>query len=69
MSISLEWLANLPKEEQERVLKSLSNKDMQPIEVDGVVYHIPNAVAGLIDSLWGQLQEKKSRTASGIEKD
>jgi|TARA_Y100000034_G_C6648287_1_gene283644 hypothetical protein len=70
MSVSIEWLATLPKEEQERVLRSLSNAtELSPIEVDGVVYHIPNAVVGLIDSLWAQLQERTKKITSAIEKD
>ena len=68
MPISIDWLSRLPVEEQERVLQSLANAgELKPIEVDGVVYHVPDAVIGLIDSLWGQLQEKYD-SKSAIEK-
>ena len=64
MSISIEWLANLPQSEQEKILQSLSNtEELRAIEVDGTVYHIPDAVVGLIDSLWLQLQEKEEDSA------
>jgi len=68
MSISIEWLANLPQSEQEKVLQSLANtEELKPIEVDGTVYHVPVPVLGLIDSLWLQLQEKDN--ISAVEKD
>jgi|TARA_R100001530_G_scaffold135512_1_gene112901 hypothetical protein len=73
MPVSIEWLSRLPAKEQEKILKSLSNaEELKPIEVDGVVYHVPGAVIGLIDSLWMQIQEGcKTGTYdldSGIEK-
>lgn len=57
MSISIEWLAGLPMEEQERILTRLSllDDDLAPIEINGTVYHIPHEVLGLIDSLRAQL--------------
>ena len=59
MSTSIEWLANLPQKEQEKVLQSLASaEELLPIEVDGTIYHVPGAVIGLVDSLWLQLQEK-----------
>ena len=68
MPTSIDWLVNLSKEEQEKMLESLANtEELCPIEVDGIVYHIPTPVAGLIDSLWLQLQEKNNNI-SGIEK-
>jgi len=68
MSISIEWLANLPLSEQEKVLQSLANtEELSPIEVDGTVYHVPSPVIGLIDSLWLQLQEKEE--ISAVKKD
>ena len=68
MSISIEWLANLPLSEQEKVLQSLANtEELSPIEVDGTVYHVPSPVIGLIDSLWLQLQEKEEIRA--VKKD
>ena len=67
MSISLEWLTGLSLKEQERILKSLSKKDVNPIEVDGDIYYIPKAVAGLIDNLWRQLEEAKE-SGNGVTK-
>ena len=68
MPTSIDWLVNLSKEEQEKMLESLANtEELCPIEVDGIIYHIPTPVAGLIDSLWLQLQEKNNNI-SGIEK-
>ena len=68
MPTSIDWLVNLSKEEQEKMLESLANtEELCPIEVDGIIYHIPTPVAGLIDSLWLQLQEKDNNI-SGIEK-
>tara|TARA_R100000656_G_scaffold109807_2_gene81820 strand:+ start:41 stop:250 length:210 start_codon:yes stop_codon:yes gene_type:complete len=68
MPISIEWLSRLPADEQEKVLQSLANaEELKPIEVDGIVYHVPDAVIGLIDSLWLQLQEKPDKK-SAIEK-
>ncbi len=59
MPTSIDWLVNLSKEEQEKMLESLANtEELCPIEVDGIVYHIPTPVAGLIDSLWLQIQDK-----------
>ena len=59
MSSSIEWLANLSKEQQEKVLLSLSNApELVALEVDGTVYHVPDAVVALIDSLWMQLQNE-----------
>ena len=73
MSISIEWLSGLPREEQEKVLQALSNaEELLPIEVDGVVYHVPDAWIGLIDSLWLQVQGNNKATTydldSGFEK-
>ena len=60
MSSSIEWLANLTKEEQEKVLLSLSNApELVALEVDGTIYHVPDAVVNLIDSLWMQLQNDR----------
>ena len=65
MSISIEWLANLPQAAQEKILQSLSNaEELKAIEVDGTVYHVPDAVVGLIDSLWLQLQEKNEELSA-----
>jgi|TARA_R110002051_G_C8633601_1_gene485127 hypothetical protein len=56
-SISIEWLAQLPYEEQERVLSRLASADeeLSPIEINGKRFYIPTEVIGLIDSLWAQL--------------
>jgi len=69
MSVSIEWLSRLPREEQEKILQSLSNaEELKPIEVDGVVYHVPDAVIGLIDSLWLQLQEGNKTGTYDLDK-
>jgi len=55
-SISIEWLAQLPYEEQEKVLSRLAKiDDLCPIEINGKKFYIPEEVIGLIDSLWAQL--------------
>tara|TARA_R110002020_G_scaffold192035_1_gene392044 strand:- start:16 stop:222 length:207 start_codon:yes stop_codon:yes gene_type:complete len=56
-SISIEWLAQLPLSEQERVLAKLAevDEDLSPIEINGKRFYIPIEVVGLIDSLWEQL--------------
>ena len=60
MSEAIENLATLPVEEQEEILKKLSSViNLEQIEVDGVVYHIPKPVSELIDSIWLQLQDKR----------
>tara|TARA_R100000808_G_scaffold24977_1_gene60090 strand:- start:4006 stop:4209 length:204 start_codon:yes stop_codon:yes gene_type:complete len=55
-SISIEWLAQLPLEEQEKVLSRLAkNDDLCPIEINGKKFFVPEEVIFLIDSLWAQL--------------
>ena len=65
-SISIEWLAQLPYEEQERVLSRLSKiDDLCPIEINGQKFFIPEEVIGLIDSLWAQLGNKEPFPQAG----
>ena len=65
MSLSIEWLEKLSADDQELVLQQLSNADkLISIEVDGKVYHIPKAVSGLIESLWKQLEDKKTQLSA-----
>ncbi len=51
---------NQPIEVMEKVLEGASKKNV-PIEVDGVIYHIPKAVSDLIDHLYLQ-QKDRSET-------
>ena len=49
-SISIEWLAQLPLEEQEKVLSRLAkNDDLCPIEINGKKFFVPEEVIFLID--------------------
>tara|TARA_R100000656_G_C3849139_1_gene107063 strand:- start:227 stop:436 length:210 start_codon:yes stop_codon:yes gene_type:complete len=62
MSFSIESISKLALEQQEVILQSLTNvKELKPIEVDGLVFYVPEQVVGLVDSLWMQLQEKKDQ--------
>ena len=66
MAINLEFLQNLPMETQEEVLKDLSKAmDRNPIEIDGKVYLVEEAVSSLIDSLYAQCE--KYRTELSIK--
>tara|TARA_R100000458_G_C8190581_1_gene184421 strand:+ start:68 stop:271 length:204 start_codon:yes stop_codon:yes gene_type:complete len=65
-NFSIEWLAKLPYEEQEQVLKTLSRiDDLYPIEINGKKFYIPQEVVGLIDSLWAQLGNTEPFPQSG----
>ncbi len=46
----IEKLANQPVEVMEKVLANAS-KELMPIEIDGIVYHIPKPISDLIDAL------------------
>ena len=60
MAINLEFLQNLPVDTQEEVLKDLSKVlAKHPIEIDGQVYLVEEAVSDLIDSLYNQCQKHK----------
>ena len=60
MAINLEFLQNLPLDTQEEVLKDLSKTlAKHPIEIDGQVYLVEEAVSDLIDSLYSQCQKDK----------
>ena len=61
MAQEIEWLKNLPVELQEKILAFASSDSdtshkLMPIEVDGVVYEVPQAVVDLVDGLWSQLK-------------
>jgi len=58
MAEVIEELMTLPIEEQELVLKNLSN-ELNPIEINGEVFMIPIEVNELIDNLFLQLQDLK----------
>ena len=54
MGLIIKSIANLPYKEQERCLDQLTSalsSSLRPIEIDGEVYHIPDEVQQLIDSL------------------
>ena len=60
MAINLEFLQNLPMETQEEVLKDLSKvMEKNPIEINGKVYLIEEAVSNLIDSLFSECEKYK----------
>ena len=46
----IEKLANQPLEVMEKVLANAS-RELYPIEIDGIVYHIPKPVSDLIDAI------------------
>ena len=69
MSEVMENITHLSVEEQDKVLSKLASiTNLEQIEVDGVVYHIPRAVSQLIDSIWLQLQDKRLKLGE-IKKD
>ena len=59
MSIAIEILEKLTKDEQDKLLSMVSNSssDLTPIEIDGVIYQIPSQVSKLIDNLAMQIRE------------
>ena len=60
MAINLEFLQNLPMETQEEVLEDLSKvMNKNPIEINGKVYLIEEAVSNLIDSLFSECEKYK----------
>ena len=61
MAINLEFLQNLPMETQEEVLKDLSKViDRSPVEINGKVYLVEEAVSSLIDSLYAQCENYRT---------
>ena len=61
MAINLEFLQNLPMETQEDVLEDLSKvMEKNPIEINGKVYLIEEAVSNLIDSLFSECEKYKT---------
>ena len=66
MAINLEFLQNLPMETQEEVLKDLSKvMARNPVEINGEVYLVEEAVSDLINSLYAQCE--KYRTELSIK--
>jgi len=59
MHRGIEILGKLTMEEQESILKmiSRSTSDLSPIEIDNIVYQIPDTVHDLIDNLALQIKE------------
>ena len=59
MQRGIEILGKLTMEEQESILKmiSYSTSDLSPIEIDDIVYQIPDIVHDLIDNLALQIKE------------
>jgi hypothetical protein len=58
MAEVIKELYRLPKEEQEFILKNMSDS-YNPIEINGEVFLIPNEVNNLIDNLFIELQDLK----------
>jgi len=58
MADAIKELCNLPKEEQEFILNSMSHT-YNPIEINGEVFMIPQKVNDLIDNLFIELQDLK----------
>tara|TARA_R110002020_G_scaffold2679_1_gene12609 strand:- start:1839 stop:2054 length:216 start_codon:yes stop_codon:yes gene_type:complete len=59
----IDTLIDFSKEDIEKALEQISknsDKDMIPIEIDGVVYDIPLPVQYLIDNLALQIKEMSS---------
>jgi len=62
MAINLEFLQNLPVDTQEEVLKDLSKAmSKNPVEINGEVYLVEEAVSNLIDSLYSQCEKYKTQ--------
>ena len=64
----IEKLANQPLEVMEKVLANASS-ELCPIQIDGIVYHIPKAVNDLIDAISIQAglddpQKKREKTSN-----
>ena len=58
MAELIKEIDKLPLKEQELILSQLSNS-FSPIEIDNVIYMIPEEVSELIDSLTMQLNEMR----------
>ena len=62
MAINLEFLQNLPIDTQEEVLRDLSKAMAKnPIEIDGELYLVEEAVSDLINSLYAQCERYKNQ--------
>jgi hypothetical protein len=60
-------IGSLSRSEQEDFLERISRGPSTPIEIDGSVYYIPNAVNDLIDFLYERLySEDKHKGMDGI---
>ena len=60
MAINLEFLQNLPVDTQEEILRDLSKSMAKnPVEINGQVYLVEEAVSNLIDSLYSQCEKYK----------
>jgi len=60
MAINLEFLQNLPVDTQEEILRDLSKSMAKnPVEINGQVYLVEEAVSNLIDSLYSQREKYK----------
>jgi|TARA_Y100000310_G_C20599382_1_gene772209 hypothetical protein len=73
MAERIEWLNELPVELQEKILEYISSphepspdRKLHPIEIDGVIYHVPHPVVELVDTLWGQLNTTKKVNGSSF---
>ena len=59
MAELIKEIDKLPLKEQELILRQLSNS-FSPIEIDNVIYMIPDEVNQLIDSLTNQVRDMRS---------
>ena len=59
MAELIKEIDKLPLKEQELILSQLSNS-FSPIEIDNVIYMIPDEVNQLIDSLTNQVRDMRS---------
>jgi virulence-associated protein VapD len=60
MAINLEFLQNLTLKTQEEVLEDLSKvMARNPVEINGEVYLVEEAVSDLINSLYAQCEKYK----------
>lgn len=56
----IEKLANQPLDVMEKVLSNASQKNV-PIQLDGIIYHIPKAISDLIDNLYIQTRKNEKK--------
>tara|TARA_R110002020_G_C16126113_1_gene760722 strand:- start:6 stop:209 length:204 start_codon:yes stop_codon:yes gene_type:complete len=66
MAVNLEFLQNLSVEAQEEVLRDLSKvMAKNPVEINGELYLVEEAVSDLINSLYDEC--KKYKTQLGVK--